>query len=201
MFEFIRGKIHKALPGVAIIEAGGIGYRVQVPLSTSAKIGQAGEVTLLLYHTILPEQGEERLYGFATEREREFFRNLLEVKGIGPSTALQVMCAADIEELINLIVGGDVASLKKFKGIGPKTSERLVTELRDKLAPLATGPARNTVAASRLPQGQPATDAVLALVALGYPQNKSEQAVAKAADALGTSAKSEELVRRALQLV
>lgn len=201
MFEFIRGRIHKALPGVAIIEAGGIGYRVQVPLSTSAKIGHAGEVTLLLYHTILPEQGEERLYGFATEREREFFRNLLEVKGIGPSTALQVMCAADIEELINLIVGGDVASLKKFKGIGPKTSERLVTELRDKLAPLATGPARNTVAASKLSQGQPATDAVLALVALGYPQNKSEQAVAKATDALGANAKPEDLVRRALQLV
>jgi len=201
MFEFIRGKIHRAIPGFVIVEAGGIGYRVQVPLSTSAKVGSSGEVLLLLYHTILPEQGEERLYGFATEREREFFRALLDVKGIGPSTALQVMCAADIEELINLIVGGDVASLKKFKGIGPKTAERLVTELREKLSPLATGPARNTLAASARPQGQPATDAVLALVALGYPQNKSEQAVAKATEALGGAAKSEDLVRRALQLV
>lgn len=200
MFEFIRGKVHKALPGCVIVEAGGIGYRVQVPLSTSAKVG-TGEVTLLLYHTILPEQGEERLYGFATEREREFFRALLDVKGIGPATALQVMCAADIEELINLIVGGDVAALKKFKGIGPKTAERLVTELREKLAPLATGPARNAAASTRLPAGQPATDAVMALVALGYPQNKSEQAVAKAADALGAGAKPEDLVRRALQLV
>ncbi|MCL4731565.1 MAG: Holliday junction branch migration protein RuvA, partial [Planctomycetes bacterium] len=90
----------------------------------------------------------------------------------------------------------------KFKGIGPKTAERLVTELRDKLAPLATGPARNTTAASaRLPAGQPAADAVLALVALGYPQAKSEQAVAKAAGALGAGAKTEELVRRALQMV
>ncbi|MBX3474098.1 MAG: Holliday junction branch migration protein RuvA [Planctomycetes bacterium] len=200
MFEYIRGTLHKALPGIAIIEAGGIGYRIQVPLSTSSRL-QGGQVQLLLHHTILPEQGEERLYGFATDRERDFFRGLLEVKGIGPTTALQVMCAADIEELINLIVGGDVASLKKFKGIGPKTAERLVTELRDKLAPLATGPARNTQSARSLPQGQPATDAVMALVALGYPQNKSEQAVAKAAQALGTGAKPEDLVRRALQLV
>jgi len=203
MFEFITGKLHRVLPGMTIIEAGGIGYRVQVPLSTSSRLGTPGSsATLLLYHTILPEQGEERLYGFGTEREREFFRALLDVKGIGPSTALQVMCAADIEELINLIVGGDVAALKKFKGIGPKTAERLVTELRDKLAPHATGPARNTTAASgRLPAGAGIADAVMALVALGYPQNKSEQAVSRAAEALGKGAKSEDLVRRALQLV
>lgn len=200
MFEFIRGKVHHALPGFVIVETGGIGYRIQVPLSTSSRVGRAGsEVELLLHHTILPEQGEERLYGFASEREREFFRGLLEVKGIGPTTALQVMCAADIEELINLIVGADVGALKKFKGIGPKTAERLVTELRDKLAPHATGPARNTQSARALPAGQPASDAVMALIALGYPQNKSEQAVAKAAGALGEGARTDELVRRALQ--
>ena len=201
MFEFIQGRIHRALPGFVIVQAGGIGYRVQVPLSTSARIGNSGDVELLLYHTILPEQGEERLYGFATEREREFFRALLEVKGIGPTTALQVMCAADIEELINLIVGGNAAALKKFKGIGPKTAERLVLELSDRLAPHATGPGRNAQSARKLPAGRPATDAVLALVALGYPQAKSEQAVAKAADALGAEAVTEALVRKALQVV
>jgi Holliday junction DNA helicase RuvA len=200
MYEFIRGQVRRALPGFVIVEAGGIGYRVSVPLSTSAKIG-TGEVELLLYHTILPEQGEERLYGFGTERERDFFRALLEVKGIGPTTALQVMCAADIEELINLIVGGNAAALKKYKGIGPKTAERLVIELRDKLAPHATGPGRNAQSARKLPAGVPAADAVMALVALGYPQSKSEQAVAKAADTLGDDARTEELVRKALQVV
>ena len=199
MFEFIRGKVHSALPGVVVIEAGGFGYRVRVPLSTSAKVG-AGEVTLLLYHTILPEQGEERLYGFATERERAFFCALLEVKGIGPATALQVSSAAEVEELITMIVSGDVATLKKCKGIGPKTAERLVTELRDKLAPAASGPAHSTAASGCPPAGQPAAEAVTALVALGYPRVKSGQAVAKAADALGPDAKVEDLVRRALQL-
>lgn len=201
MFEFIRGRVHRALPGQLIVEAAGIGYRIAVPLSTSTQVSAGTETQLLLYHTILPEQGEERLYGFATEREREFFQALLEVKGIGPTTALQVMCAADIEELINLIVGGNSAALKKFKGIGPKTAERLVLELRDRLAPHATGPGRNTQSARRLPAGQPAADAIMALIALGYPQHKSEQAVAKVAEAMGGDARTEEIVRRALQMV
>ncbi|MCL4731952.1 MAG: Holliday junction branch migration protein RuvA, partial [Planctomycetes bacterium] len=95
MFEFIRGRVHKVLPGLAILEAGGVGYRLQVPLTTSARL-TGPEATLLVHHTLLPEQGEERLYGFATEREREFFRSLLEVKGIGPTTALQVtLCLSD----------------------------------------------------------------------------------------------------------
>ena len=199
MYEFIRGKVHSLLPGMVIVEAGGVGYRVQVPLSTSSRI-KPGEVLLLVHHTINAEQGEEKLFGFLTERERALFRELLNVKGIGPSTALTVMCAADAEDLIRLVASADVAALKKFKGIGPKTAERMVTELRDTFSKWAPGAAN---ASARTPgvRGDKGRDAVLALVALGYPQSKSESAVAKAADKLGDKADTDELVRQALQLV
>ena len=201
MYEFIRGRLHDSPAGIAVIEAGGIGYRVLVPRSTGAQLGApGGEVTLLLHHPINAEQGEQRLFGFATGRERLLFLALLEVKGIGPATALEVMSAADLDELVNLIVAGNTTGLKKFKGIGPKTAERLVTELRDKLAPLATAPG-GKVAAAKLPPGVAGSDAVQALVALGYPAAKSEAAVARAAEALGASAGTEALVRRALQMV
>jgi holliday junction DNA helicase RuvA len=203
MYEFIRGVVQRSLPGVVILEAGGVGYRLQTPLSTTSRLGPAGsEAMLLVHHTINAEQGEQRLYGFGTEDERTLFRALLEVKGIGPSTALTVLCAADPERLIELIASGDVAALKKFKGIGPKSAERIVMELRDKVAPWA-GSGRATAAAgsSNQPASPALTDAVLALQALGYPASKSEEAVRKAAGKLGEDTETEALVRKALQLL
>ena len=122
MYEFIRGKIHSMLPGTVILEAAGVGYRIQVPLSTSVKL-KGGEALLLVHHTINAEQGEEKLFGFLTDRERDLFRALITVKGIGPATAITVMCAADPDQIIQLVAAADVAALKKFKGIGPKTAD------------------------------------------------------------------------------
>jgi holliday junction DNA helicase RuvA len=201
MYEYIRGVVQRSLPGVVIIDAGGVGYRLQTPLSTTSRLGPPGtEATLLVHHTINADQGEQRLYGFGTEDERVLFRLLIEVKGIGPATALTVLCAADPERLAELIAAGDVASLKRFKGIGPKGAERIVTELRDRVAPWA--PARATAeAADSGPTSAIQTDAVLALQALGYPGNRSQQAVQKATKELGESAATEAIVRKALQLV
>jgi Holliday junction DNA helicase RuvA len=197
MYEFVRGKVHSLLPGTVIIEAGGVGYRIQVPLSTSGKL-KPGEAMLLVHHTINAEQGEERLFGFLTERERDLFRALITVKGIGPATAIHVMCAADPDQIIRAVAAADVPALRKFKGIGPKTAERLITELRDTFAkwPVGAGSQRAAPVAAA-----GSNDAVLALLALGYPQTKSEQAVAKAAEKLGAGATTEDLVRQALQLV
>lgn len=200
MYEFLRGKVVTALPGVAVIDVGGMGYRVLAPFSTTTRLKPGAEVTLLLFHTINAEQGEERLYGFSTEEERRLFRALLEVKGIGPATALQVLCAADAPRLIELIASADVAGLKKFKGIGPKSAERIVTELRDKVAPWAKGSVAPAAGTPIRPDSA-AADAVLALIALGYPPAKSEEAVRKAAAALDESASTEDIVRKALQLV
>lgn len=202
MYEFIRGKVHSMLPGTVIIEAGGIGYRVSVPLSTSGRVkGKGAEVLLLVHHTINADQGEEKLYGFLTDKERELFRALITVKGIGPATAISVMCAADPDEIIQHIANSDVGALKKFKGVGPKSAERMVTELRDimgKWTVPTAGPQR--AAPEGVPTGK-GGDAVLALVSLGFPQAKSEKAVSKAAEKLGNGASIEDLVRQALQLV
>ena len=199
MYEFIRGEIVSALPGCVILEAAGIGYRILVPLSTSRELGAPGdEAKLLVHHTINAEQGEEKLYGFATELERELFRALLVVKGIGPATAITVLCAANPDELIALIASGNVVGLRRFKGIGPKTAERIVTELRDRVALWVTdGAATRTATGPRRAVG----DAVAALVALGYPHTKCENAVAKAAEKLGSGAAVEDIVRRALQVI
>ena len=113
MYEFIRGKIHSMLPGTVVLEAGGVGYRIAVPLSTSGKL-KAGEALLLVHHTINAEQGEEKLFGFLTDRERDLFRALITVKGIGPATAITVMCAADPDQIIQLVAAADVVALKKF---------------------------------------------------------------------------------------
>jgi Holliday junction DNA helicase RuvA len=199
MYEYIRGKIHSMLPGTVILEAAGVGYRIQVPLSTSGKL-KGADALLLVHHTINAEQGEEKLYGFLTDRERDLFRALIKVKGIGPATAITVMCAADPDEIIQLVAASDVAALKRFKGIGPKTAERMVAELRDDFSKWGTGAAS---ASARLatPGTGTRNDAVLALLALGYPQTKSETAVAKATKKLGANASTEDLVRQALQLV
>lgn len=197
MYEYLRGKVSSVLPGLAVIEAGGVGYRVQTPLSTSDGLAAGQEARLLLHHTINAEQGEERLYGFGTERERELFRALLLVQGVGPSTALQMMCAATPDALIRAIADGDLATLKRLKGIGPKRAERLVIELRERMGGLATD-TRPASASARL-SGAAQRDAVLALLALGYPAAKSEQAVAAAGDKLGSAAATEALVRAALQ--
>lgn len=199
MYEFIRGKIHSMLPGTVILEAAGVGYRIQVPLSTSGKL-KGGEALLLVHHTINAEQGEEKLFGFLTDRERDLFRALITVKGIGPATAITVMCAADPDDIIRLVAAADVAALKKFKGIGPKTAERMVTELRDDFSKWTVGGTAASVRSAKIP-GAKGNDAVLALLSLGYPQSKSEAAVAKAAAKLGEKASTEEIVRQALQLV
>ncbi|MCC6573002.1 MAG: Holliday junction branch migration protein RuvA [Planctomycetes bacterium] len=197
MYEFLQGKVHRSIPGLAIIEAGGIGYRVQVPLSTSDMLIVGADTRLLLHHTINAEQGEERLFGFATDRERELFLALLIVQGIGPSTALQMMCAGSPDDLINAIASGDVATLKRLKGIGPKRAERLVIELKDRLQAFA-GP-KSPIKPAGAASGAAQQDAVLALLALGYPSTKSAEAVTKAAEKLGAAAATDALVRAALQ--
>lgn len=190
------------LPGTVILEAAGVGYRIQVPLSTSGKIkGKGAEALLLVHHTINADQGEERLFGFLTAKERELFRALITVKGIGPATGISVMCAADPDEIIQHIANSDVGALKKFKGVGPKSAERMVTELRDTMGKWTVPGGKTDSPESAGVPGEKGNDAVLALVSLGYPQAKSEKAVTKAVKKLGAGVSTEDLVRQALQLV
>lgn len=202
MITSISGILVSATPLAAIIEAGGLGYEVHIPVTTAERLPQPGQQAKL--HTLaVYREDSQTLYGFATEEERDFFRLLVEkVTGVGPKMALSVLSKLSLQSLKGAIAAGDVGLLAKCPGIGKKTAERLVIELRDKVNPadLGNGPATKPTAGS--PAAAPAEnkirDAVLALAALGYKAVDADKAVRQAWVTLGPSASTEALIKKAL---
>lgn len=202
MITSISGTLVSATPLSAVIETGGLGYEVHIPITTAERLPSPGQQTKL--HTLaVYREDSQTLYGFATEEERNFFRLLVEkVTGVGPKMALSVMSKLSLATLKSAIASGDVALLAKCPGIGRKTAERLVIELRDKLSPAELG----TVVAGKSAATDPAapagdrrlSDAVLALSALGYKAADADKAVRQAWIALGSSATTEALIKKAL---
>lgn len=171
MIGQLRGKLADKRPNQVLVEVGGVGYQVQIPLSTFAGLGALhGEVTLLI-HTHLRED-QIALYGFLTAREKQCFEMLISTSGVGPSLALKILSGMNLDELVPAIRRGDVMQLKRIPGVGQKTAERIVVELRDKLAVVdvtETGkpPARSQVEA----------DVASALVNLGYEARMVEKTI------------------------
>jgi Holliday junction DNA helicase RuvA len=197
MIVRLTGQLLSSSPLAAVVEANGIGYEVHVPLTTAEKLPAAGSKVSLHTYSVYREDSQA-LYGFHSAEERDFFRLLVEkVSGIGPKHALSVLSRLSLPVLQSAIVGGDVALLAKCPGIGKKTAERLVIELRDKLgAPAdAAVPAGGSPAPSANDKFR---DAVLALVALGYKAPDADKAIREASTALGASAPTESLIKRAL---
>ena len=175
------------------MDVGGVGYIVQVPLSTYAALGELHTEVTLLIHTHVREDALS-LYGFLSSREKHFFEMLLSASGVGPSLALKILSGMSVEELVPAIRGSDLARLTKIPGVGRKTAERMVVELRDKLDAV-------TVEAERPSASSPAgieADVVSALVNLGYDGRTAESAVAEAKREVGTS-NFEKLLRATLQ--
>lgn len=200
MITRITGTLVSATPLTAIVETGGLAYEVHVPVTTAERLPAPGQQARL--HTLVVyREDSQTLYGFSTEEERDFFRLLVEkVTGIGPKTALSVLSKLSLPVVTGAIASGDVGLLAKVPGIGKKTAERLVIELRDTLgakgaAPIATGPASP---ADAPPAGNKVNDAVLALVALGYKAADADKAVRQAVVALGPQASTESLIKKAL---
>ncbi|HEY4302089.1 MAG TPA: Holliday junction branch migration protein RuvA [Candidatus Didemnitutus sp.] len=196
MITRISGTLLSATALTAVIETGGIAYEVHIPVTTAEKLPAPGKAAIL--HTLVVyREDAHTMYGFATDEERDFFRLLVEkVSGVGPKTALTVLSKLSLPVLRGAIAQGDVALLSKCPGIGRKTAERLVVELRDKLGGTSS-------AAAILPAvaGQPESrlhDAVLALVALGYKAADADKAIRQASTALGPTASTEALIKRAL---
>jgi Holliday junction DNA helicase RuvA len=203
MITSISGILVSATPLSAIIETGGFGYEVHIPVTTAEKLPATGQQAKL--HTLaVYREDSQTLYGFALEEERDFFRLLVEkVTGVGPKMALSVLSKLSLATLKSAIVAGDVALLSKCQGIGKKTAERLVMELRDKLNPADLGtvsnpPTGNTPGSSAPAAENKIRDAVLALVALGYKAADADKSVRQAWVALGASASTEALIKRAL---
>ena len=198
MIVVLRGKLIEASVLRVVIEAAGVGYEVNVPVTTAERLPSLGsEVTLLIHH-VFREDGQA-LYGFAHAEERDFFRLLVEkVSGIGPKTALNILSRLALPILRQAILQGDVALLAQCPGIGKKTAERLVVELKDKVGVEISSP---TVSAGPAIAGgtpTPASDAMAALMALGFKAAEAEKGVRTALAKLGAGATADQLVKAAL---
>lgn len=188
MYDFLSGRIVVRKPDYAVIDVGGVGYRVEIPLSTYDKLPREGSVKL---HTYLRVSDDDlRLYGFATERERELFLKLVgSVQQLGPSKAITILSSVAPEALAKAIDDEDLAFLRNIKGIGEKIANRLIVELKGKL-PSAAGNAGADSSTSK--------DAVAALVTLGYDRRQAEEAVRRALKDLKGEASVEDVIKRSL---
>jgi Holliday junction DNA helicase RuvA len=193
MIGQLRGRLAEKRPNQVLVDVGGVGYLVQVPLSTYGALGELHTEVTLLIHTHVREDALA-LYGFVSAREKHFFEMLLSASGVGPTLALKILSGMSVEELVPAIRGSDLARLTRIPGVGRKTAERMVVELKDKLESVAV---ETEKPASSTPAGIEA-DVVSALVNLGYDGRAAETAVAEAKRETG-AANFEKLLRGALQ--
>jgi len=193
MIGQLRGSLADKRPNQVLVDVAGVGYLVHVPLSTYAALGELHtEVTLLIHMHV--REDALALYGFLSSREKHLFEMLLSASGVGPSLALKILSGMSVEELIPAIRTGDLARLTRIPGVGRKTAERMVVELKDRLEAVTIEQERPAAAS---PAGTEA-DVVSALVNLGYEGRVAEKAVEEAKREAGT-ANFEKLLRAALQ--
>jgi len=202
MLVTLQGTLVSATALHAVVELNGLGYEVNIPVTTAEKLPAPGATVKLHTHVIYREDAQT-LYGFATAGERDFFRLMIEhVTGIGPKSALTIMSKLSLPLLENAIRSGDIATLAKCPGIGKKTAERLVVELKNKLGGTGLAGAMSSADGSGETSATPADtrqrDAVSALVALGYKAADADQSVRRATLALGPDATTEKLIKKAL---
>lgn len=193
MIGSLRGKLIEKRPNQLLVEVAGVGYQVQIPLSTFAGIGTLHSDATLLIHTHVRED-QITLYGFVTAREKQCFELLISASGVGPSLALKILSGMSIDELVPAIRKGDLAQLVRIPGVGRKTAERMVVELRDKLAVVDVADAGKPSTRSQLE-----SDVASALVNLGYDVKSVERAIEKSRVTSG--ADFENLLRSSLQIL
>ena len=200
MISYIKGTLVDKQPIVATVEVGGLGLRVNIPLSTYEKLPDKGS-SLILYTHFHVREDEMSLYGFLNPEELEMFRHLIGVSGIGPKVALGILSGTGIIQLKNSVREGDVERLTTIKGIGKKTAQRLIVELRDKLGAIADGDEwlKGTDDDGELEENVLA--AVTALEILGYARKQAFEAVKKSVNILGTKVGPEELIRESLRIL
>ena len=201
MIVKIFGTILEQSPLKVVIETGGLGYEVNIPLSTAEKLPKIGKECSLFIHAVYREDSAV-LYGFISRNDRDFFRLLVEkVSGIGPKIGISILSRMSVELLQNAIICSDVSLLSKCPGIGKKTAERLVIELKDKVSSQHNSIQLDDSAAETMPNDQNYSnfkDAVSSLIALGYKPADSDKLIRGAIAQLSASASVEEIIRKAL---
>ncbi|HET7649375.1 MAG TPA: Holliday junction branch migration protein RuvA [Gammaproteobacteria bacterium] len=189
MIGFLRGKILRKQPPLLVLDVHGVGYEVEAPMSTFYDLPDAGTEITLHTHLIVREDAHI-LFGFLTESERRMFRSLIRVNGVGPRLALTILSGISADAFARCVRDNDSAALTRLPGIGKKTAERLVVEMRDRLDQFQEGVVDGSAA------GSPREEALSALIALGY---KPPEATRMLQGIKETDLSSEELIRRALQ--
>jgi Holliday junction DNA helicase RuvA len=198
VITFLHGRLAHALPTQATIDVNGVGYEVFIPLSSYDRLPAAGQAIEILTHLHVREDAHT-LYGFMTAAERDLFRLLVNhVSGIGPKLALAVLSGMSVTNFKTAVVNSDVASLSKISGVGKKTAERMVLELKDKVGVAAAWEAASATHAPTAEQEQ-ANEAVLGLIALGYRQVDAHKTVRDLQEKEGAGKSAEELVKLALK--
>jgi holliday junction DNA helicase RuvA len=193
MIAHLRGRILEKHPTHLILDAGGVGYEVAISVSSFSGLPAEGCEVSLYIHTHVRED-VLALYGFLRREEKQLFERLISVSGIGPKLAMTVLSGIAADALVSALRGNDLAALTRIPGVGKKTAERMVLELRDKLGGLAGAATASTV-------GGMEEDVVSALVNLGYQRSPAEQAVKRAANGAGANASFEQLFRQTMSLL
>lgn len=195
MISHVEGILDYKSTDLVVIDVGGVGYEVHVPSHIFDLLPEEGERFRLFTHTNFREEDGTSLYGFMSREDREFFRLLITVSGIGPKVALSIMSDITSTDLSEAIVTEDLKRLTQVNGIGKKTAQRLVLELKDKVAEISL------LRHEKKPEAEDAAsrDAAEALVALGYSRQESAAAVTKAREASPAAAKVEELIKASLR--
>ncbi len=199
MIEFINGKIISNKSTEIVLETNGLGYNIKVSLNTAQKLPAPGSLTTLKTYLHVRENGIQ-LFGFADEQERELFLGLLSISGIGPKLALTLLSGLTVEQIQQAIVQQDVQTLSSISGIGKKTAQRLIVELKDKISlPESIDDTQKSIK-FRQPKNEAEEEALLALISLGYSRSQAMRAISKVQKEK-LSNKAEEIIKQALQVI
>lgn len=193
MYNYIRGHLDEATPAYAVVDCQGVGYLLEITLNTYSEIKDLDEVKLMVHEVI--REDAFLLFGFSSEAERSMFRLLIGVNGVGAATARVMLSSLTVDELTRAILDQDVKRVQKVKGIGAKTAQRILLELRDKVDPYAGADLSGAAAAPT--SSANAAEALSALVMLGFPRPASEKVIALVTEKEPT-ASVEEIIKQAL---
>lgn len=197
MIGSLRGKLIDKAPPTLLIEVAGIGYEVDAPISTCFQLPDVGAEVFIYVHMVVREDAQ-LLYGFASQSERTLFRNLIKVNNVGPKLALAILSSLEPALFIQCVMDQDVSSLVRVPGVGKKTAERLIIEMKDRLESLSQSDSGVAITSQILMNRQPdaKSDALSALVALGYKPNQARSALGKMDETIESS---EDMIKFALQ--
>lgn len=199
MYAYIKGTLTQAMPLYATVEAGGVGYKLFIPAHLFAKLPPIGE-EILLHTSFIVRELSQTLYGFLHSQERDLFETLMGVTGVGPKLALSIIGHLSFTDLYQALSSGNILELSKVPGVGKKTAERLIVELRDKTAQLfPQDPSMFAVELPYNPEMQKIADAMSALVHLGYHQNVAQKAIKKALSETAHELELSSLITHALK--